>query len=252
MLSGLGDIEPEALARLKECAQTLPHTEHGCLGKRPHGYAIRALLDVTVLGVSDEPETRDQLAECFHDESLSTQALSVRVLAWGGMKLHHCGWAFEKADYWLPICQELRGGMLSPLDAYKRFYDLREIILGMGPAYYTKLIYFFSGGDAMIMDQWTLKSVNLLYPETRVQTKWTGNSVAKQNAPAVYELFNSAILDLTKRVHIPLKFRNTKAEFIERLIFSHSPAKNKRPKRLSVPEHQNLSRWRRYVKKSWS
>ena len=59
--------------------------------------------------------------------------------------------------------QTLRAGGLSREEAYQVFAD--DPIPCLGPSYFTKLVYFFSPGEAplgYIMDQWTGKSVNLI------------------------------------------------------------------------------------------
>jgi len=70
----------------------------------------------------------------------------------------------------------LRTGGLSRCEAYRLFLGTGAIP-GIGPAFFTKLIYFFSSSpDFYILDQWTAKSVNLL----------TGNRVVKMSGNAVF------------------------------------------------------------------
>jgi hypothetical protein len=69
---------------------------------------------------------------------------------------------------WRQVAENVRFEGLSRTDAYALFHKRRSdgALPGMGPAYYTKLIFFLRGRDVAdpgyIMDQWTGCSVNLL------------------------------------------------------------------------------------------
>ena len=94
-------------------------------------------------------------------------------MAWGGMKYDHGLAAWACRDRWLGIVKDLRAGTLSRQEAYARFRQFRagNSGSGMGPAYYTKLIFFARpradndscGTVGYIMDQWTSLSINLLF-----------------------------------------------------------------------------------------
>lgn len=69
-------------------------------------------------------------------------------------------------EHVIQIVREMRRHeIVTPADAYQRFYDLKKIP-GMGTDYYTKLVTFLmpaaNGAPAFIMDQWTARSMNLL------------------------------------------------------------------------------------------
>jgi hypothetical protein len=85
-------------------------------------------------------------------------------------------------------------------EAYLLFSGLRaeNNLPGIGPAYFTKLIFFVRptlGG--YIMDQWTARSINLLYGKTIQLTQ--GPSVA-ENDPEIYEDFRRKIEDVGERL----------------------------------------------------
>lgn len=80
----------------------------------------------------------------------------------------------------------LRGGGLSRGQAYNLF--LKTPVPGLGPAYWTKLLYFFSPTpDFYIMDQWTAKSINLLTNNKVV--RMVGNAVSNFNKKGNYEAY---------------------------------------------------------------
>jgi hypothetical protein len=115
----------------------------------------------------------------------------VCAMAWGmqgsgpGGRRHVAN-AWSNRHQLLPILTRLRSGGLTRCTAYSLF--LNPGISGLGPAYFTKLLYFFSPHhDFYIMDQWTAKSVNLLTGNWVV--RMTGDAVAKQNKSGNYQAY---------------------------------------------------------------
>lgn len=98
---------------------------------------------------------------------MDIQSCCVATLAWGGMNRNHGVSLMASAAEWLDLSEEIRNGLYSRREAYDRFRELRhrKLLQGMGPAYFTKLIFFLSPeaeNGGLIMDQWTSASVNLL------------------------------------------------------------------------------------------
>ena len=108
--------------------------------------------------------------------------------------------------------------------------------MGMGPAYFTKLIFFLmpesaSSARGYIMDQWTSRSMNLLKSDARfIKTVVSGNSrwVADSNDEGTYEAFCREVETLAAI----LSMRPDKAE---ELLFS---------------EGRGKGRWRNYLKET--
>jgi hypothetical protein len=85
------------------------------------------------------------------------------------------------------ILLKLRAGGLTRCQAYNLFLG-KGNIPGLGPAYFTKLLYFFSPEENFyIMDQWTAKSINLL--TGRKVVRLTGDYVAINNTCGNYEAY---------------------------------------------------------------
>ena len=88
------------------------------------------------------------------------------TLAWGGMNLHNASYALKSyQNCWKEIVDDMLEKNLCRDEAYKRFHSLVENgkLTHMGPAYFTKLIYFLEPKhNGYIMDQWTARSMNLL------------------------------------------------------------------------------------------
>ena len=88
------------------------------------------------------------------------------ILAWGGMTLPNAKKALESyQNCWKKIVDDMLEMNLCRDEAYNRFHCLikDKNLTHMGPAYFTKLIYFLEPKhNGYIMDQWTARSMNLL------------------------------------------------------------------------------------------
>ena len=155
------------------------------------------------------------------------------------MRWDHGPKAFGAYDLWGEIAEQTRAGKIGRLEAYKMFRQLRPNELPcMGPAYFTKLIYFLMTdrpNPGFIMDQWTARSMNLLVsPSTLVEvdvSRLKDNklevSVSDRNTEASYERFCKGVEQLgRKMVCSPDK--------IEERLFSKGG--------------RNKGEWRNYVK----
>lgn len=113
---------------------------------------------------------RARLISMQADKNIRTLELCIAILAWGGMHGSNRDHLFRRSiTPWLQVAQSIRDGLLDRRQAFASFAELnrtRELV-GMGPAYYTKLIYFLmprnsSNSIGYIMDQWAGCSVNLM------------------------------------------------------------------------------------------
>lgn len=154
------------------------------------------------------------------------------IFAWGGINRKHAFWALENFKSWEYIIKELRQG-LSSIEAYDEFYHLRKKSLrGIGPAYYTKLIFFcHPKHDGYIMDQWTARSVNLLLDQSgdriRLNKSKYFQGVSDCNDQSAYKKFCFDVKRLAKECG------NRDPGQIEEALFSKGG--------------RNKLDWRRYV-----
>jgi len=116
--------------------------------------------------ISGQPLSRSRLINLWRDSSIPTEHCFLSTMAWGGMKVGHGRSIWKAKDAWMPICERLRsGGFQRRKDAFEVFRSLRleKKLPGMGPAYFTKLLFFGRPvQDAYILDQWTARSIHLL------------------------------------------------------------------------------------------
>lgn len=203
---------------------------------------------------SDVYFNRTSLREYILSEKNSKTAsanlydIVVNILAWGGMSYRHGRRALQCWDNWQPICEGLVSGKLNYTEAYDAFFEAQHIgkMSGIGPAYYTKLIFFLGNGEGLIMDQWTSKSINLIHEENVI--KLTGGYVSKFADSVMYRKYVQSVAELAERIGISgTEFdKNNK---MEELIFSISA--KKKPKFLTREEHEIVSAWRSYVEREW-
>lgn len=172
----------------------------------------------------------------------------VNILAWGGMSYRHGRKALLCWDNWQPICDGLVSGKLSYTEAYDEFFEAQHSgkMSGIGPAYYTKLIFFLGDGEGLIMDQWTSKSINLIHEENII--KLTGGYVSRFADSGMYKNYVLCVAELADKMGLSgIDFdKNNK---MEELIFSISA--KKKPKFLTRQEYEIVSAWRSYVEKEW-
>lgn len=131
------------------------------------------------INISDLPSSkvsRKELFDMAKNPDIDTLICCISILAWGGMNRKHGLSLIENYAEWIHVAENIRQGTLSREDAYDAFSALRKEskLPGMGPAYFTKLIFFLASQDKQvgyIMDQWTATSANLLFDEKVVITQ---------------------------------------------------------------------------------
>jgi len=147
-------------------------------------------------------------------------------------------------DRYEDICKDLLNGQTTNISAYKCFFDLHNHknkdlkMKGVGPAFYTKLIYFLGDHEGLIMDQWTAKSVNMLCNDKIVKLDSSGY-VSKRNKETTYIKF----IEILKKLQIELAMDSLSET--EALIFSTSRKVNRTG--LSLDQNLVASEWRHFL-----
>lgn len=139
-------------------------------GKNVHAFAS-GLQNIHRNALIKDRIRRDAVFKLARNHTINTKTVCVAILAWGGMRMSHRDMLFgEKTENWLILAEEIRRGDHDRLSSYNAFCNLKKNnnLPGMGPAYFTKIIYFLmprSKGKrpiGYIMDQWVGSSINLL------------------------------------------------------------------------------------------
>jgi hypothetical protein len=155
-------------------------------------------------------------------------------MAWGmqgaGLGARHVLDAWEQKEKIKELLTKLRDKQQTRKQAYRLFVD--NPIPGLGPAYFTKLIYFFcDASDRYIMDQWTGKSVNLLCGRQIVRIDL--DAVSRRNDELDYEAF-CRVID-----HMAV-MRRCSGDDLEQGLFSTNAA-----------GRQKRGTWRQHVLDVW-
>lgn len=126
----------------------------------------------------------------MRDEGASPERLFLSIMAWGGLTLAHGRAAWPMRDFWSAVIRRAMEGGLTRQALFEAF-NARPIP-GMRAAYFTKLIHFCQqrGPEPLgyIMDQWTAKSINLIWGKPVVKmaaVHW----VHPDNDATAYESF---------------------------------------------------------------
>ena len=179
--------------------------------------------------------TRNQLKRlCSKDSHYADWECLAAVMAWGGQNRKHGVTLFNRFDEIQPLIHDMRHGILSSQEAYSEFYKvwMKPEKLGMGAAYFTKLIFFCEPSHkGYIMDQWTSKSINLLSGEKIVHL--ISGHVSKNNTMETYKKFCA----LTDQIGDEL---GHKGEEIEIAMFSKGGRKKWKWRDYVVKEYKQL------------
>jgi len=182
---------------------------------------------------------RDRLFKLVKDKFVNTPTLCALILSWGGMRPQHFK-ALIRQTEWVRVCDKIRAGCLTRREAYADFLALRKAgkLQGMGPAFFTKLIYFLAPrSDGVrsphIMDQWAASSMNVLCGRKVVKLSASGKSlwVNDANDPECYEVF----CELVDRLCVRLKVDPHR---LDRAMLSLG-GRNPHPWRSYVISHRN-------------
>lgn len=188
-----------------------------------------------------DAQSRDQLFNYIASGDHEIRECCISILAWGGMRVTNGVLLFAGSDEWLEVSKEVKNGNLNRRQAYGKFKRLRDkgALPGMGPAYFTKLIFFLTprcqDSRGYIMDQWTSASVNLLSRSPIVSTQLTSSSngsltetVSDLNTDQNYESFCVFVEAVAKNIK-----NKVRPEEVEQMMFSQGG--------------KNKGAWRRYV-----
>jgi hypothetical protein len=173
----------------------IPHVPAGAVGYIPTHWVARHGLAGVPHGATPLPAhqlDRSAVRAICRNPANPVLFGYVCVMAWG-LQGAGPGGAGHVARAWaanallVPKLNALRAGGLSRCDAYDLFTGANAVS-GIGPAYFTKLLYFFMPDpNCYIMDQHTAKSVNILtgFPGIRM----VGNAVSQLNKCGNYQAY---------------------------------------------------------------
>lgn len=230
------------IAVLDRIVETLERDDRGDFRLATEGWAgsaCRAWAE-NVSGVEQpnlptERMNRRQVRSLIQTRGLSDDETHLAVMAWGGQRRDHGRAVWALIERLRPILSALRAGAIGRQGAYSQLHELttcEERVTCLGPAYYTKLLFFLPPrGQGVIMDQWTAKSMQLLFDrgaQAPIVKLSHAGFVERRNDALIYEQFCVFVSELAQRYHVS-------DGNAEELIFSGS----RQP-------------WRNHVRAHWS
>lgn len=194
----------------------LNHIPQGNVGRNAlnFGNQVQNIEDLPL--ILNQQFDRTQLLELCGDLNYSNLTLVVAVMAWGGMRFDHARNLFQNWNYLNPIIQNLKTAKIQTrVEAFEILQNTRANghLPGLGIGYFTKLICFLNPElNGFILDQWTGKSINLLWNEPLIEITNLG-WVTDNNTAEIYDEFCQRLENLAEELNIePL--------LAEELIFS--------------------------------
>lgn len=203
----------DALDVFKQSLSNIPDDRQE--GKYPKRFG-KYLKGVDIGLLPDHQLNRAEVLKLTAKPDVNTATVCAAALAWGGMNTgkendHHIKLFDLADDGWLDVAEGIRAGM-DRKDAYNDFASLKQDgkLFGVGPAYFTKLIYFLTPRDrkdiaqGYIMDQWAGCSINMLLDNEGVVMDVRPNAftVSDGNTGENYEKFCAAVDELREIVDL--------------------------------------------------
>jgi hypothetical protein len=172
----------------------IPHQPQGEVGVAPRKWFDGHVLpsDPDLEGLPEQKITRATVRSICRDPHHHVLRGYVCAMAWGGQgsgpgARKHVTAAWNERERLSGHLEILKKGGIRRDAAYALFTG-EGAVPGLGPSFFTKLLYFFlPSPDCYIMDQWTVKSVNLL--TGRQVAKLAGDAPSKLNTGAEYLAF---------------------------------------------------------------
>ena len=199
---------------------------NGILNRIEANNTSRSLIEIRN-SLPNYPLNKSDVFDICNNEDLSIAFKVVCIFAWGSMRQSTTGadLFFSNWDNYennlFQITQELKNQRLSRSWAYEKLK--RMSMHGCRPAYYTKILFFFGNGNTYIMDQWTSKSIELLWTTNdRIGIIFDNqrNYVQTNNHSGIYEEFCNRVENLTLAINNQMNTNFTPNE-VEEMLFSN-------------------------------
>ena len=147
----------------------IPYQAQGAVGDSPARWATGLNGVPNAANLPNAPMGRATVRDICRNPNHDVLYGYVCAMAWGGQndRFQHRAQAWNNRAALIPKLIALRAGGLTHCQVYNLFTGANSVP-GLGPSFFTKLIYFFSPDQPVgatgfyIMDQWTSKSVDLI------------------------------------------------------------------------------------------
>ena len=200
----------------------------GIVGKKPREWAKKMGINHSY-SLPNKILDRNELKRMCSDKTNSNMYCYLNIMAWGDQgfgltkKNARIPWEEHYDDLDTKI-EELRKGNISRVEAFDLFCNDGRI-KRLGPAYFTKLLYFFNYNNSekmYIMDQWTTKPILMITGKNIIRHVKKDGSPTAKNSGKNYELFCRIIENL--KHHLNLK----EGSAVEEKLFSNGERPGKK------------------------
>jgi Putative 8-oxoguanine DNA glycosylase OGG-like protein len=197
------ELNADHFKKFKETYKGKP-PEQGKVGQKP-SCLFRKLEEPFSNKLYDQQLDRETLRTICHNEKNNIHIL-ICIMAWGEMRFSNVKHlktileAEEMRNKLSEIISQLKKSNLSREQAFNLLKESKQkgFLKGIGISYYTKILYSFCS-DAYILDQWTAKSMRLLFNDFPITLTKDGLPSPKTSSDD-YESFCEAIEELARKL----------------------------------------------------
>jgi hypothetical protein len=143
---------------------------------------------------------RSDLKTICQNREIQVLSAYVAVMAWGGQGRGHPQTTWNQRFAIEKKLNKIKSQSPDREEAFSMFIGEGRI-RGLGPSYFTKLLYFFNKNPMYIMDLWTSLSVNLLTGTQVVPV--SSHYIHSRVTPAQYSQFCEVVDEIARRTGYP-------------------------------------------------
>ncbi len=177
--------------------------EQPAVGHIPRNFAKKVLKDndPRLLLLNDKKLTRKEVRESCQNKNITIDISLINILAWGGQRRNMFQLTWNTIDNLKPTIEKIKEGKINRKEAFEELSDIcnKKKVKGISVSYFTKILFFYSKNeDSPILDQWTAKSVNLLWQNKIINIK--NNLPNPKTTSDEYEEYTNVVTELSKKI----------------------------------------------------
>lgn len=241
-------IRPEQLIKFASLASKPPTTWGGSV---PMNWANKISPGLgETHGLPTKIINRSELMAIWQDTSCSTEKAFLSTMSWGKMKLDNGRRIWANRKLFMPKCEKIRAGSCTRSEAFDMFRCMRlnNELPGMGPAYYTKILFFANQSlRAYILDQWTARSIHML----TMQRYWPSMQIDYTTKKKAEENYRPQALRASVTDRVTKKDYEWYCQLVEDIAREINLTPQETEERMFGIGGKVPSLWRKYVMENW-
>ena len=187
---------------------------------------VPSYIGALIKKIPDKKMKRHELYAYVNSANTSMLEGILTILGWGDITPKNFRtFANKETKFLVAALKAISESQLTQSEAYEKIKSLKKgsskhwKLHGLGPAYYTKLLYFYTKKKrhtCYIMDQFTARSINFLCYNNDIPLTADGN-VDKLNTGPIYQTFCMRIEAIAK--DLKAEGKNVRPENVEFALF---------------------------------